>query len=100
MRFRHQIIACAVAIACGIPSSASAAVYENTDMPGGDYASFKLNGSSENCSYKCYNDPKCKAWTFVKPGFQGQSAVCWLKSTVPARRANKCCTSGTEGKID
>jgi hypothetical protein len=71
----------------------------NTDRPGGDYKHFdSINGADvtpQQCSKTCFNDPQCKAWTFVKPNtIQGPKGVCWLKNTVPDAVPNNACISG------
>jgi hypothetical protein len=48
------------------------------------------------CKTACDDDQKCMAYTFVKPGFQGPNARCWLKSEVPAAVKNDCCISGVK----
>lgn len=52
------------------------------------------------CKASCDNDPRCKAWTYVKPGVQTwisrDKAVCWLKHSVPARKNNPNTISGTK----
>ena len=67
----------------------------NIDRPGMDYKNFNLPSPDPKlCQNSCQQDTACKAWTYVKPGVQGQSARCWLKSGVPAPRQNTCCVSG------
>jgi uncharacterized membrane protein len=66
------------------------------DRPGGDYNNFDLAADNPNlCKEACQNDrSQCKAWTFVKAGFQGPKPRCWLKNTIPPAFINNCCTSG------
>jgi hypothetical protein len=65
------------------------------DRPGMDYKNFNLPSPDPKlCQSFCQLDTACKAWTYVKPGIQGPSARCWLKSGVPAARQNTCCVSG------
>ena len=65
------------------------------DRPGADFTSFPLpEPSLEACRRACSADPACVAYTRVAPGFQGPSAVCYLKSAVPAPVPNTCCGSG------
>jgi len=73
-------------------------VEQNTDRPGGDYKNFDLTQAGyEPCSAACANDPHCTAYTYVKPGVQGPSARCWLKSGLPAPAgSNSCCISGVK----
>ncbi len=66
-----------------------------TDRPGGDYRTIDMRTANEaDCRLDCVADSKCKAYTYVKPGVQAPQARCWLKSSVPAPRANGCCASG------
>ena len=43
----------------------------------------------------CAGEPKCKAYTFVKPA-QGKPGRCRLKDRAPARVPGDCCTSGVK----
>lgn len=80
-------------------SSVRAAPFEiNYDRPGGDYFSFDLLAPRAIlCQERCARDPRCRAWTYVKPGVQGRYARCWLKNTIPPGRFSTCCVSGTKG---
>ena len=65
------------------------------DRPGGNYKDFDIAGGYSDCQKACAEDPKCKAYTWVKPGVQATSAVCWLKSSVPNKPVyNANCVSG------
>lgn len=67
------------------------------DRPGADYKDFTMQPSIAGfgpCQSTCESDAKCKAWTFVQSGVQGNLAHCWLKSSVPNPVPNKCCVSG------
>ena len=78
------------------PASA-AEVESNTNRAGGDYKDFPMEptiGGFSSCQSSCVFDEKCKAWTFVQSGIQGPKAHCWLKSSAPAGKKDKCCTSG------
>jgi len=68
----------------------------NTDRPGGDYTSLRLaDADALACQKNCAEDQRCLAWTYVAPGYQEPSAVCWLKNVIPtATRRDICCTSG------
>lgn len=48
------------------------------------------------CKQACDKDTNCKAYTYVRPGYQGRTARCWLKSAVPAAVKNNCCVSGVK----
>jgi hypothetical protein len=66
-----------------------------TDRPGHDYKSFDLvEGRPELCRDACAKDPACKAYTYVKPGIQGDTAHCWLKNAASAPVQAPCCASG------
>jgi PAN domain len=68
-----------------------------TDRPGEDYRSFDLPAPRpELCRDACWNEPRCRAFTYVRPGVQGPSARCWLKHTVAPARPNDCCLSGVK----
>lgn len=67
------------------------------DRPGLDYRDFDLSGPRPGqCAIECAQDSKCKAYTYVKPGVQGQHARCWLKTEVPKRTSHPCCVSGVK----
>lgn len=72
----------------------------DTDRPGQDYRNLDLpSARPQLCQAECGADPKCKAFTYVKPGVQGSSARCWLKSGVPAAGRSSCCISGVKRPI-
>jgi hypothetical protein len=69
----------------------------DTDRPGQDYYAFDLREANPaTCRAACEKDNKCRAFTFVKPGVKGRYARCFLKTTVPQRRADRCCISGVK----
>ena len=70
----------------------------NFDRPGGDYQSSPVpSGDPADCALVCERDRRCRAWSFNYPGDTAGSAVCWLKSSVPARVEDSCCVSGVRG---
>ncbi len=70
----------------------------DTDRPGQDYKNFNLSEARpELCQAGCSADSNCRAFTYVKPGVQGPSARCWLKSGVPQATGSSCCVSGFKG---
>jgi hypothetical protein len=91
-----QKLSCLQTVAPGAGS-----LYEpNFDRPGQDYTSFDVTSKViDECESACNKDPKCKAWTYVKGGFQGVNARCWLKASVPALKSNVCCVSGLKAGI-
>lgn len=69
----------------------------NTNRPGSDYKNFDLSSADPQlCQQECYNDAQCKAYTYVKPGYQGANARCWLKNAVPNPQTDDCCISGVK----
>lgn len=70
---------------------------KDTNRPGGKYKSFKMKmAKPENCSKACANDAQCKAYTYVKPGKQGDKAVCYLKNVISEKVVDSCCVSGAK----
>jgi len=71
---------------------------EDVNRLGSDYKDIDLpKPDPELCREACDQDPKCKAFTYVRPGLQGAAAKCWLKDPVAAPRANEgCCVSGVK----
>lgn len=67
----------------------------DTNRPGDDYTSFDLVvPDPQACADVCREDEKCTAFTYVKPGIQGEQARCWLKSGIPDAHPDACCVSG------
>jgi hypothetical protein len=67
----------------------------NIDRPGMDYRNFDLPSANPSlCQNDCRDDPNCRAFTYVRPGYQGNNARCWLKDEIPAAVPSQCCISG------
>lgn len=66
------------------------------DRFGGDLRHFDMPAGAtvKSCQQTCENESACRAWTYVRPGYLGQAAVCYLKShiTLPVRKP--CCLAG------
>jgi len=66
------------------------------DRFGGDYRSFDIaadpNGAT--CAAACKEDEQCRAWTYVRPGYHGAAARCFLKSALTRPSRKPCCISG------
>ena len=70
-----------------IDATRPAQAQANFDRPGGDYQSSPVaSGDPADCALVCERDRRCRAWSFNYPTDIASSAVCWLKSSVPARR--------------
>lgn len=69
----------------------------NANLPGSDYDNFDLSSADPSlCADACAKDSRCKAYTYVKPGYQGNNARCWLKDSVPRKTTDDCCVSGVK----
>jgi len=86
-----RIAAAFVLVFSAIAGTASAqdGPRQNTDRPGSDFRNIALSGNSQACGEFCRTTRGCRAWTFVKPGFHGPSARCFLKNVVPAAVATR-----------
>jgi hypothetical protein len=77
------------------PPIGPVSVEPGVDRPGADYEHFAMpDDDPKRCSAACENDHRCAAYTYVRPGFQGPDAICWLKASVPQSIQNNCCISG------
>jgi hypothetical protein len=62
---------------------------------GSDYNRIHPATTARACAQACAGDqPRCRAYTFVRAGFQETSPVCYLKEAVPAESPDPCCVSG------
>jgi hypothetical protein len=66
------------------------------DRYGGDYRYFEVepDPTGATCKTVCEDESKCRAWTYVRPGYIGASARCYLKSRITRPRHKPCCISG------
>lgn len=66
------------------------------DRFGGDYRNLEVaaDASGEACKAACEADNKCRAWTYVRPGYAGPAARCYLKDKITRPRHKPCCISG------
>jgi hypothetical protein len=67
------------------------------DRTGGDYRFFDLasDPTGQSCKSACEGDNRCRAWTYVRPGYLGPaSARCYLKDRITRPRRKPCCMSG------
>lgn len=92
--------ACWVALAFAAADTAArpAQAQANFDRPGGDYQRSPIaSGDPMECALACERDRRCRSWSFAYPTEIAGSAMCWLKSSVPARVPDSCCISGVRG---
>jgi len=66
------------------------------DRLGGDYRNFETepDGAGAACAKACKDETRCRAWTYMRPGYQGATARCFLKAKVTVPRHRPCCISG------
>jgi len=66
------------------------------DRVGGDYRYFDTapDASAVACNAACEAEDRCRAWTYVRPGYIGPFARCYLKDKLKPPRHKPCCISG------
>jgi hypothetical protein len=66
------------------------------DRFGGDFRNFELppDPTGAACGKACADDNKCRAWTYLRPGYIGAPARCFLKDRITRPRPKPCCISG------
>jgi hypothetical protein len=66
------------------------------DRHGGDYRHFDVQAdpAGQSCKGVCDGDKRCRAWTYVRPGYGTTSARCYLKGRITKPRRKPCCISG------
>jgi hypothetical protein len=66
------------------------------DRYGGDFRQFDTTSDphGKSCEHACETDAGCRAWTYVRPGYVGNSAVCYLKNRITRPQPKPCCISG------
>ena len=66
------------------------------DRYGGDYRQFEIlsDPKTEVCKLACEGENRCRAWTYVRPGYLGTTARCYLKDKIKRPRRSPCCISG------
>ena len=68
----------------------------SVDRHGGDYRHFEItsNPTVEVCKETCEGESRCRAWTYVRPGYGSSAARCYLKDKIKRPRRKPCCMSG------
>jgi hypothetical protein len=66
------------------------------DRTGGDYKNLDVatDPAGATCEAACKAEDRCRAWTYVRPGYLGTSARCFLKERITRPRHKPCCVSG------
>jgi hypothetical protein len=66
------------------------------DRIGGDYRHFELtpDHTGRPCQVACEGEERCRAWTYLRPGYVGTAAICYLKDRITRPVRKPCCISG------
>ncbi len=66
------------------------------DRYGGDLRHFEMpaGATGEFCQKACEAEAACRAFTYVRPGYLGQAAVCYLKNHITRPVRKPCCLAG------
>lgn len=80
----------------GIVEQRTGPIEYSIDRLGGDYRNFELapDAAGAPCMAACESDKRCRAWTYVRPGYIGAPARCFLKDKITRPRNKPCCISG------
>ena len=80
----------------GVVENKGGPVEFSIDRTGGDYKNVDVATDPDGapCEAACKADDRCRAWTYVRPGYLGASARCFLKEKLTAPRRKPCCLSG------
>jgi len=70
---------------------------DKINRPGSDFKNFNTD-SWKTCEATCAENEICSSWTYVRPGVQGPSGRCWLKSGVARPVADPNMISGVKFK--
>ncbi len=95
---QRQEDACCVAgvRGAGVIEPRRGGIEYSIDRFGGDYRNFDTatDAGGAACKSACEADSRCRAFTYVRPGYIGGSARCYLKSRLTRPRSKPCCISG------
>ena len=66
------------------------------DRAGGDIRHLDVtpDPTGRSCQAACEAARECRAWTYVRPGYVGPAAVCYLKNRITRPLRKPCCISG------
>lgn len=80
----------------GVIEPQAGAIEYSIDRFGGDYRWFETPADAKGkaCAEACQAEPRCRAWTYRRPGYGGTSARCFLKDSIKPPRHRPCCISG------
>lgn len=80
----------------GLGENRPGPIENSMDRIGGDYRRFEItsNPDVEICKKACEDENRCRAWTYLRPGYYGPAARCYLKERITTPRRTPCCMSG------
>ena len=80
----------------GVIEPKKGATEYSIDRNGGDYRSIDQpsDPTGLSCKTACEGEARCRAWTYLRPGYGGPAAKCFLKDQVKPPRRRPCCISG------
>ncbi|HEX5210577.1 MAG TPA: PAN domain-containing protein [Pseudolabrys sp.] len=80
----------------GVIEPRRGALEYSIDRFGGDYRNFEIapDPAGASCNTACGDDKRCRAWTYVRPGYNGPAARCYLKDRLTRPHHKPCCISG------
>jgi hypothetical protein len=80
----------------GVIEPHSGPIEYSIDRVGGDYRNFELpsDPTGKSCQLACEGEEGCRAWTYLRPGYVGATATCYLKSHLTRPQRKPCCISG------
>jgi PAN domain len=80
----------------GVIEPQAGAIEYSIDRFGGDYRWFETppEAKGKACAEACQAEPRCRAWTYRRPGYGAASARCFLKDVIKPPRRRPCCISG------
>jgi hypothetical protein len=66
------------------------------DRIGGDYRRFEIppDPTGKSCQAACEAEEGCRAWTYLRPGYGGTAATCYLKDHIARPQRRPCCIAG------
>lgn len=80
----------------GLVETRPGPIENSIDRTGGDYRQVDIaaDASVDVCKKACEGENKCRAWTYVRPGYGTSGARCYLKADIKPPRRKPCCVSG------
>jgi len=80
----------------GVMEPRGGATEFSIDRIGGDYTNFETppDATGKACQEACEADNRCRTWTYMRPGYDGPLARCFLKDKLTRPHHRPCCLSG------